>query len=115
MTSAPGLGSITELAKATEGFEIPVVIAGVNYNQFSEALAVMRKQGNFYITTSLLDTPDAYEVFVREVGAERLIFGSRSPVHYFSSSFLALERTEVREDERRLILGKNMEKLLWGR
>ncbi|RKY65221.1 MAG: hypothetical protein DRQ08_06210 [Candidatus Latescibacterota bacterium] len=115
MTSAPGLGRITELARATDGHGVPVVVTGVNYNQFSEAIAVMRSRDNFYITTSLLDTPDAYEAFVREVGAGRLMFGSYSPLHYFSSSFLALEKAELGDEDRRLILRENAERLLWGR
>jgi len=110
--SVVSLGGITEIAKITTGHEIPIVIANVNYNQFSEALAVAKNHKNILLETSLFDTPDAYEIFVRELGAERLVFGSYSPVHYFSASLLPLERAEISNEKKQLITKENIERLL---
>lgn len=112
MISVAGLGGITEVVKITADYRMPVVLAGVNYNQFSEALAVTKNHKNIFLETSLFDTPDAYEVFIRELGAEKLVFGSYSPVHYFSASFLPLDRAEISGEEKQLISKENIERLL---
>ena len=112
MISVAGLGGITEIARITDGSEMPIILTGVNYNQFSEALAVTKGHKNIYLETSLFDTPDAYEIFVREVGAEKLVFGSHSPFHYFSASFLPLKKAEIDEKKKQLILRENIERIL---
>jgi len=112
MVSISGLGKTTEIGKITNNYKIPLILMGINYGYFAEALAVMKKYRNVYIETSLFDTPDIYEIFVREVGPERIIFGSYSPFHYFSSSFLSLERAEISSKEKQLILGENIKRFL---
>ena len=112
MISVAGLGGITEIAKITDGYKTSIILTGVNYNQFSEALAVAKSHKNIYLETSLFDTPDAYEIFIREIGAEKLVFGSHSPFHYFSSSFLPLKKAEIGEKEKHLVLEGNIERIL---
>ena len=112
MISVTRLGGITEVGKAFSGCETAIILTSVNYGSFAEALAVMKRYRNVYIETSLFDTPDSYEIFVRELGAERIIFGSYSPFHYFSSSFLPLERAEISDKEKRLIAAENIKRLL---
>lgn len=112
MTSVTRQGMITEIGKITEGCRTPIILTGITEFFYSEALAVMRSHKNIYLETHFFDTPDVYEIFVREVGAERIIFGSFSPFHYFSSSFLTLKRAEISENEKELIFGKNIERLL---
>ena len=112
MISVAGLGAITKIAQITESYKMPIILTGVNYNQFSEALAVAKTHENIHLETSLLDTPDAYEIFIREVGAKKLVFGSHSPFHYLSSSFLPLERAEISEKEKQLVLEGNIKRIL---
>ena len=112
MISVAGLGGITEIAKITDGYKTSIILIGVNYNQFSEALAVAKNHKNIYLETSLFDTPDAHEIFIREIGAEKLVFGSHSPFHYFSSSFLPLKKAEIGEKEKHLVLEGNIERIL---
>lgn len=112
MVSISGLGKTTEVSKITNSYKITLILMGINYGYFAEALAVMKKYKNIYIETSLFDTPDIYEIFVRELGPERIIFGSYSPFHYFSSSFLCLERAEISSKEKELILKGNIERVL---
>ena len=112
MISVVGLGGITEIARITDGSEMPIILTGVNYNQFSEALTVAKSHKNIYLETSLFDTPDAYEIFIREVGAKKLVFGSHSLFHYFSASFLPLKKAEIDERKKQLILKGNIERIL---
>jgi hypothetical protein len=113
MMIAPGArGQITELAGVVDSDRVPVLLLNVNYAHHNEALAVMRGRSNFHIGTAQLDTPDSFEVFTREVGAERMVFGSYSPLHYFSPARLCLERAEIGRRDKDTILYKNMARLL---
>lgn len=111
---AAGLGAITQAARLAEPHGVPLILSGVNYSHLAEALAVMQRSKTVFVETSLLDTPDGYELFVREVGADRLLFGSNAPLHYFSSAFLTLQRAQISPTDKRLILGRNIERLLSG-
>jgi len=98
--------------RITDRYEVRVVLAGVNSSLHAEALAVTRRREKVYVETSLLDTPDAYEVFVRELGADRMVFGSHAPLHTFSSAFLALQSAEISDEEKQLILKENIERMI---
>ena len=112
MVPVSGLGQATQIGRLAGRFGVTVVLVGVNYGLYAEALAVMRRRGNVYIESAKFNTPDAFEVFVREVGARRIVFASHSPFSYFSSAFLPLERAEIGEEEKSLILKGNIERVL---
>jgi len=105
-------GFITKAAKLTENHGFPVVFTSVGYWTISEAIAAMREAAHVYVETHLLDSPDAIEVLTREVGAERLIFGSNMPLSYFSVAYLPIVNAEVSEEAKAMILGGNLLKLL---
>ncbi len=112
MISISGLGKITEVSKITNSYKIPLILMRINYECFAEALAVMKKYKNVYIETSFFVSPGIYEIFVRELGPERIIFGSYCPFNYFLSSFLSLERAEISDKEKQFILGENIKRFL---
>ncbi len=108
-----GLGSITELSdQIPRDAPFPVVLLGVNYWTLSEALAVMLERKNFYLETHLLDSPDGYEVVAREVGAKRMVFGSGLPFTGPHAPALALEQSELSDEEKELVARRNLEGLL---
>lgn len=111
MVSITGLGKMTAIGRITSESGIPVIVTGVTYWCFAEALAVMNQYENVYIETSLFSSPDSYELFVQKIGAERIIFGSYSPIHYFSS-FFPLQKAQIGEREKQLILHENIERFL---
>lgn len=112
--SAPGYGMATDISDLVGGYSFPVVISGVGYWTLSEAIAIMRGQESVFLETSHLDSPDAFEVLVREVGSDRLLFGSNAPITYFRGPYLALARSDVSEKDKDAIFHNNAEKLLGG-
>lgn len=110
---ARGLGSLTEISELIPpDAPYPVVILGVNYWLLSEALAVLSERPNFRLDTSLFDSPDVYELFGREVGHERLLFGSSLPFTGPGAPALALERADIPKEAKEAIAYRNLEVLL---
>ncbi len=70
--------------------------------------------GNVYIDTSSIKsmTPGLVEWAVREVGAERLLFGSDSPVYFTACQKARIEYAEIDEAAKRAILYENAARLL---
>jgi len=114
MIAANACGMATRIAQLAKGLDIPVILTSIGYWTLSEVILLMRENRNISVETHLLDSPDAIEVLVREVGASRLIFGSGSPFTYFSTAFLPVEHASISEDEKELILGGNIRRILGG-
>jgi len=110
--TAAGSGFITALSKLSNNGKVAVIINSVAYDLFAEALAVLKKHACFYLDTAFIDTPDGHEIFAREIGADRLVFGSYSPMNYFRSSFANLERANLKDEEKLLIASGNIKRML---
>lgn len=105
-------GFITALSKLSKNKKVAIIITSVTYPLFAEALAIMKKKGNFYLDTAFIDTSDGLEIFAREIGAEKLLLGSYSPVNYFRPSFACLEKARLKDDEKLLIASGNIKRIL---
>jgi len=72
------------------------------------------KHGNIYADTSSAQSikPGLIEWAVREVGAERILFGSDSPLYSVSMQRARIDRAEISDHDRRLILRENAEGIL---
>ena len=109
-----GYGLMTKVVRETRGRGYPVIMLGCSYSALSEFIVLSIENPHLYIETSLLDTPDAFELLTRKVGSSRIIFGSGIPLNYFESSYLMVERAEISEHDKELILYYNLEDLLKG-
>jgi predicted TIM-barrel fold metal-dependent hydrolase len=49
---------------------------------------------------------------VRELGAERVLYGSDAPGRSFASQLAKVHGADIPEDAKRLILGENLKRLL---
>ena len=106
------LGMITEISKATKALGVPVIITSFDHFYYPEVLAVMMENPNIYVETSLFNTPDSFEIFISEVGAERLIFGSDSPLNYFAAPLICLKNADISQKQKEKILIENITNLL---
>ena len=109
-----GLGSLTKIAKLTKDGDYPVIVVGCSYNSLSEFIVLAGEHRHIYIETHLLDSPDAFEILVKRVGADRLIFGSGIPLTYFKASYMMVEKAEISDEDKSLILGGNISRLIGG-
>ncbi len=105
-------GDITKLSRLTSKFTFPVILTGIGYWNFAETLSCMKDNPRIYVETSQFNTPDAYEVFCKEVGEGRIIFGSGIPLQSFLSVWLPFERSKLSRIEKEKIAGKNISRLL---
>ncbi|RYX81030.1 hypothetical protein EON83_26010 [bacterium] len=107
-------GDITELADAVAFTQAPLLLAGVESQHLGEALAVMRTSPKFHLETTHLAAPGALEAVVAHVpdGAHRLVFASYSPLRYLSSALGPILASGLSNDQKALVLGGNLQRLL---
>lgn len=71
-----------------------------------------KKYENVYLETSGVIAPKVIELAVRDVGAEKILFGSDWPYLDLKFEMAKIEMSNISDDEKRLILGGNAEKIL---
>jgi hypothetical protein len=75
-------------------------------------ILMAKKEPGFRATTRMLSSPDGIERVVGGVGAEHLVFGSRTPFMDVSPQTLRLRYARITAEERALIAGGNVQRLL---
>lgn len=71
------------------------------------------RHGNVYADTSSARsiTPNLIEWAVREIGAERVLFGTDTPLYHTSMQRIRIDHAEVSDREKRMILRENAVRL----
>lgn len=72
------------------------------------------KHDNMYVDTSSSNSimPGLIEWAVREVGADRLLYGTDTPLYFAPMQRARIDHAKIRDEEKRLILSGNAMKLL---
>ena len=72
------------------------------------------KRGNIYVDTSSAQSlmPGLVEWAVHEIGAERILLGSDSPLYSISMQRARIDKAEISDHDKRLILRENAERIL---
>lgn len=83
------------------------------YGDWHLSIATAKKFSNMYLdtTSSSFDT-GMIELAVREVGADRVLYGSDTPILDPGLQILKVRESQISEDAKELILHKNIERLL---
>ncbi len=76
---------------------------------------VVRRRDNVYTTTTFVPWPGAIAQAVKAFGAEKMLFGSDLPDLDPSLNLGPLLTAEISDEQKRAILGRNMERILQGR
>lgn len=92
--------------------ELPLVVLNVTYRHKRSVFAGMKKYPNLHIDTSCYWVYRGVEEMCRVFGAERLLFGTRLPVFNALSSVAMVMYARISDEERRLIAGDNLRRLL---
>ncbi|MFF5262024.1 hypothetical protein ACFY4C_24060 [Actinomadura viridis] len=82
-----------------------VIFLDLHAYLLADFLLLARDEPGFRATTRLLSAPDSIERVVGTLGADRLVFGSRTPFMDISPQTLRLRYARIGADERRLIAG----------
>ena len=92
--------------------ELLIVVGGVNYRGARETVGMMKTYANMLIETSCLQYMGSIEMLVREVGTDRVLFGTGLPLQYPACGLAKIENAEIPEKDRESILGGNAVRLL---
>jgi len=100
---------------------LKLVVAHLGHGFWDESVALAKKYSNVYFDTSavvsgvehlkVLSDDDAVEL-IRNLGIERVMFGSDYPWFSPAASLEAVSRLPLTSSEKEKILGKNAEKIL---
>jgi predicted TIM-barrel fold metal-dependent hydrolase len=91
-----------------------VILSYVYYTPLAECLEVMRRRPEFLMELGRTCMPFSIELFCRELGADRLLLGTRTPLDSGRGSIEMLLQAEVSDQDRAAILGGNLSRLLGG-
>ena len=104
-------GAASVIGAATAGLGIPVVLLGAHYTHIVDDLAAAVRYPHLHLETSALAHFRAIETVVGSIGAERLLFGTGSPVRAAASPISAVLAASIPDDAKRAILGGNAVRL----
>ena len=112
MVESRAWGVATKYAESANRYGIPIILTGISYFNFGEALALMNLYPQVYIEPRILDSPDGIDLAVKKTGADRLIFGSHAPFDYIEPAKMLVEGSHISNEEKALIFGGNIKKIL---
>ena len=89
-----------------------IIMTDVYYGNLAEALTVAAEHPGIMVESHLLNSPGAVELLVNNLGFERLIFGSRSPLAYVGAALKPILEASVDDSVKQAILGTNIQRML---
>jgi uncharacterized protein len=109
----PGESTPMDLAELATRHPHAKLICGHSGGNWEQGLRAIRSHNNICADLAGGDpTAGITEMAVRELGAERVIYGSDAGGRSFSSQLGKVFGAEISEADRRLILGENLKRLL---
>ena len=102
------LGHPLEIAELAAAFpKVPVIMDHMGYRYYvAEAIAGARRVPNIYLATTAVMEPHWIRQAVREIGADRVLFGSNAPHVWPSTQLLVVRQAELAEADERKVLGE---------
>ena len=97
-------GAASVIGAATDGLGIPVVLLGAHYMHIVDDVAAAVRYPHLHLETSALAHYRAIETVVGSIGAERLLFGTGSPIRAAASPISAVLAASIPDDAKRAIL-----------
>lgn len=94
--------------------DVPILMDHMGYREWtSDAIEAARDNPNLYLGTTIAAVePITVERAVRELGAERVVFGSNFPNVYADLAAEAIRRRKLGSDVEALIFGGNLARML---
>jgi predicted TIM-barrel fold metal-dependent hydrolase len=97
---------------APEGCQ--VILSQVYYSTLAECAQALRRRPEFVLEVGRTSMPYSLEFLCAEVGADRLVLGTRQPLELGRGSIEMVLNAEIPEGARAGILGVNLGRLLGG-
>ena len=110
----PASEGFRKIVNILGGVNNPVIITFFRYSHLGEAIEAIRKYPNIYIETHMINSPDYLDVLEKEVGLDKVIYGSNAPLSYMAASMKQITHSELSEAGKEKVLGQNLEEILKG-
>lgn len=109
----PGESTSAEIAEIAERYPEQVFICAHAGGEWEQGLRAVRDTPNVWVETSGFDATAGFiEMAVREVGEDRIVFGSHLPTRSLGTELTKVTTAEIPEEAKRKILGGNFRRLL---
>jgi|TARA_B110000305_G_scaffold241572_1_gene316272 predicted TIM-barrel fold metal-dependent hydrolase len=109
----PGESTPGELAALAAKFPEQEFLCAHAGGEWEQGIRAVRESPNILIETSGFDATAGFiEMGVRELGAERVVFGSHLPSRSLGTELSKVTAAEIPEEAKKLILGGNYRRLL---
>lgn len=108
-----GMG-ITAIGEFASSVDNPVIVEAFRYDRLAEAIVVMHSRSNVFVETHMINSPNFVELLTVEGLADRVVFGSYSPLAYTEAALSPIRNARVSADVKAKILGGNIRRLLEG-
>ena len=108
-----GASTPTELATLAQRFPEQMFLCAHAGGEWEQGIRAVRDCANIMVETSGFDATAGFiEMAVRELGAERVVFGSHLPSRSLGTELSKVVAADIAEKEKRLILGENYRRLV---
>lgn len=104
-------GSVPEVAGAFMGLGASVVFLDLHFYDLGEFVLLARGEPGFHASTRLMGGPDAWETVAGELGAERLVFGTRAGWFEEESVLYRLRTARLSAADLLLVTAGNLKRL----
>lgn len=108
-----GESTPSELVELAKKFPEQKFVCAHAGGEWERGIRAVRDQPNVLIETSGFDATAGFiEMAVRDLGAERIVFGSHLPSRSLGTELSKVIAADISEDDKQRILGKNFRQLL---
>jgi len=109
----PGMSTPAELAQLAADFPDQPFLCAHAGGEWERGIRAVRDSPNVLVETSGFDATAGFvEMAVRELGPERIVFGSHLPSRSLGTELTKVTAADITEKAKRLILGENYRRLL---
>ncbi|MEU6779852.1 hypothetical protein ABZ912_11665 [Nonomuraea angiospora] len=105
-------GDVRRFWQPFTGLGASVVFLDTHFYHLGDFLVAAADEPGFHTSTRLLNSPDALELAAAELGADRLLYGSRAPHYEPLVPLLRLATSGLKPEEITAVAGGNAERLL---
>ncbi|MFI7633629.1 amidohydrolase family protein [Nonomuraea sp. NPDC049400] len=105
-------GDVRRFWQPFAGLGATVVFLDTHFYHLGDFLVAAADEPGFHTSTRLLNSPDALELAAAELGADRLLYGSRAPHYEPLVPLLRLATSGLKPEEIAAVAGGNASRLL---
>ncbi|NUT34221.1 MAG: hypothetical protein HOV79_14230, partial [Hamadaea sp.] len=105
-------GDVRRFWRPFAGLRATVVFLDTHFYHLGDFLVVARDEPGFHTSTRLLNSPDAVETVAEVVGADRMVYGSRTPFAENAVPRLRLAHCGLTADQVAAVAGGTARELL---